>query len=124
MKIQFKDVAAELKSFSMTGTYDGCLEGSRPSCSLRILENERRKAGDGRLMIEPIWKDGRHGKELPSFRCVTFFREFIDEGFCDLEVVYFSEEPLADESLKEYISRFTKNLCYRTNSVMLDLENL
>lgn len=116
MRIDFKDIkGVEVKEFSISGTYDGHLEGSYQSVSRFILANNQSKKG--LLFLQPELVDG-------TLKPYVYKLYACSDWEHRLELVWYDDDIPFSMSLTEYIQQKTINNDFQPNCLFFDLDNL
>ena len=115
MKVDFIDVKeVEIKSFSMSGTYDNHFEGNRQSVTKNIPQTNISEKGV--YYIQPELVNGamkNHKYQLSVWRYWEH----------RLKVVWYDDEIPPEMPLQNYLQQTVKNIEFMPNCEFVDLEN-
>lgn len=114
MKIDFKDTkGVEVKSFSLKGTYEDYLEGSKQTITKSILKNIKRDKG--KLYIQPELVEG-------ALKPYVYRLEVWYKWEHRLEVLWFDDEIPIDISFLDYLQQKVISIEFEPNCKFVDLD--
>lgn len=114
LKVRFKDVVLDLKSFQMEYTYEGQMEGTYQTTSKYILKDEMEDVADkeGRILLDPVFTvKNDEGGALKDYRYEMSFDRWGEHDIrYFLTVVFFDDAPCGD--LDDWISEHVKDIAF------------
>ena len=140
LKIDFADVkGVDVKSFSMSDTFAGQMEGSRHSASLhildRIIEDCRKEGYYFQLTSDQIsteqassW-DLKRAKDDDILKPDEVLKPYLFSVYAEYEndnrlhLYWFGDSPAPDMSIADVISGRTKFVCFNDHKLHIDLDD-
>lgn len=114
MKIDFKDTkGVEVKGFSLKGTYEDYLEGSKQTVTESILQNLKREKG--KLYIQPELVED-------ALKPYVFRLEVWYKWEYRMEIIWYDHDIPSHISFFDYLQQKVKDIEFEPNCKYVDLD--